>query len=554
MVKGNKAGLGPSLAAVIGIAVAAVLCVYAVWSVSTHRCEVEARALLEAQTLNAEMESVWDYINSQQDIINYDYDGTYHFRGIYCTVAAKDVAQRFMGKTDVIVRYVRDNPRSGTDVPDEFESRAIAAWHSDGTSETYEFAEFEGQPALRYTSALVIRGNCLKCHGEPAGERDETGYCKEGMKVGDLAGLASIVVPMQGYVSEVASMAAADLALMAALVTVVGGAAWLFVHRWASRPLALINRAAREVGAGNFGAGSGIRNARAEIQSLAIEFDKMSGELAALYATLEGKVADRTADLKAANERLLKANALLAESNEYKSKFLTIVSHELRTPLASIIVFADILARSDCGDEGTRSMAGEIADNARVLRSMIDNIIDAAKLEAGKFEISPRAVDLVDLFYEVERVVGPTAVAKGVRLVTSISSEVPVLMLDLDAVRKIVTNLVSNAVKFTDAGTVSLSADLCEPGTLVLTVSDTGIGIAESDYDKIFERFVQPDMSLSRRRGGSGLGLSLARDLAVMMGGRIEVESLPGKGSTFRVTIPAVRAEAKILLSDEREG
>lgn len=553
MANGRKPALGPSLAAVIGTAAAAVLCVYAVWSVSTHRSEVEARALLEAQTLNAEMESVWDYINAQQDVINYDFDGTYHFRGVYCTVAAKGVAQRFMGKTDVIVRYVRDNPRSGTDWPDAFEAQAIAAWERDGTAETYEFTEFEGEPALRYTSALIIKGNCLKCHGGPAGEKDETGYFKEGMEAGDLAGLASIVVPMRGYASEVAGMVAADLALMAALVTVVGGAAWLFTRRWVSRPLGLINRAAREVGAGNFGARAGIEGARAEIQELAGEFEDMARELAGLYATLEGKVADRTSELAHANERLMEANALLEQSNEYKSGFLTIVSHELRTPLASIIAFADILARPGCGDEETRAMAVEIGTNAKTLLSMINNIIDAAKLEAGRFELCPEAVDLVDLFSEVEHLVGPAAVAKGVALSTRVEDDVPVVLLDRDALRKVVVNLVGNAVKFTDEGTVDIAARTAGDAAVEIVVSDTGVGIAEADRETIFERFVQPDMSLSRRRGGSGLGLSLVRDLVGKMGGSVKVESQVGAGSTFIVTLPATQAGAGALPPEEQE-
>ena len=235
--------LGVGLAAVISACIAAVLLAYAPFSVATHTRQVQERALAEARTLYAEMESVWDYINAQQDIINHDFDGTYHFRGVYCTVAAKGVAQRFMQKTDYVVRYVRESPRSGTDEPDAFELAAIKAWHADGTTETHSFTEYDGATSLRYTSAIKIKGNCLKCHGSPRGEKDETGYLKEGMASGDLAGLASIVIPMPSYSSEVAGLVAQDLALLALLVTVVGGSAWVAVHRWVVRPLRSVSEA-----------------------------------------------------------------------------------------------------------------------------------------------------------------------------------------------------------------------------------------------------------------------------------------------------------------------
>ena len=298
-MRGGK--LGASLATVISIAIALVLLAYVPWSVAQHTNQVRERALAEARTLNAEMESVWDYVNAQQDIINYDFDGSYHFRGVYCTVAAKGVAQRFMGRTDYVVRYVRENPRSGTDYPDEYEAQAIAAWRDAEVAETHSFTQYDGVTSLRYTSVILIKGNCLKCHGGPAGEKDETGYYKEGMSTGDLAGLASIVIPMASYESEVAGLVVQDVLLMLALVTAVGGAAWVAVHMWVVRPLRQVNEATRAIGSGDFSARIGLMGGRAEVRELVFEVEAMAEELSDMYASLESKVAERTADLAATN-------------------------------------------------------------------------------------------------------------------------------------------------------------------------------------------------------------------------------------------------------------
>lgn len=535
-MRGGK--LGASLATVISIAIALVLLAYVPWSVAQHTNQVRERALAEARTLNAEMESVWDYVNAQQDIINYDFDGSYHFRGVYCTVAAKGVAQRFMGRTDYVVRYVRENPRSGTDYPDEYEAQAIAAWRDAEVAETHSFTQYDGVTSLRYTSVILIKGNCLKCHGGPAGEKDETGYYKEGMSTGDLAGLASIVIPMASYESEVAGLVVQDVLLMLALVTAVGGAAWVAVHMWVVRPLRQVNEATRAIGSGDFSARIGLMGGRAEVRELVFEVEAMAEELSDMYASLESKVAERTADLAATNEELKRANAMLAQSNEYKSQFLATVSHELRTPLTSVIAFADVLAAPPTGDETTRELASQVAANARTLLSMINDLIDSAKIEAGRYTLEEAPVDVVDVFQAVERLVGPVASAKGVTFATSVDPDVPVVMTDPEALRRIVANLSGNAAKFTDEGSIEVSASMEGDGTLVVSVSDTGIGIAPENLELIFEPFSRPDAAAARARAGSGLGLSLVREICRMLGGSVAVQSKLGNGSTFTVHLP----------------
>ena len=536
----NKGSLTAAFVALISVVIGAVLIVYLVWSIQGHRAAAEGKALAEAQVLNAEMSAIWDYINAQQDRINYNDDGRYDFKGVYCTIAAKNIAQRFMQRTDYTIRYVRENPRSGSDVPDDFELAAIGAWRDGGASEYHAFTTFDGEPALRYASVLLAERNCLNCHGEPAGELDEVGFIKEGMSYGDLAGLTSIVIPMAAYEREVEGLIVRDVVLMAALVTLVGLTAFVALRSWVVRPLTRLEGTARAIGEGDFSTDLAGLGARREVQDLADDIAQMACELQGLYGSLEGRVRERTAELERANEKLSEMNGKLREANAYKSNFLTIVSHELRTPLTAIIAFADILLQAP--DPDTATIAREVRDNARSLLSMINNVIDTAKLEAGRYQLHYAPVDLVDLVLAVEKVARPLAERKGVALASWVAPDVPVMETDPDALHKILANLVGNAVKFTDeGGRVDVRAVRGSAGdTVVLEVRDTGIGIAPEDLGLVFERFVQPDASLSRAHGGSGLGLSLVKELVEELGGSVSVMSAPGEGSVFTVELPVL--------------
>lgn len=283
----RRGGLTAAFIVLISVVVGGVLLIYLAWSIGGHRSAAQSKALAEARVLNAEMGAIWDYINAQQDRINYNSDGRYDFKGVYCTIAAKNVAKRFMQRTDYVIRYVRENPRSGTDVPDGFELDAIAAWNDEGSPEHYAFTTFEGEPALRYASVLLAERNCLNCHGEPAGELDEVGFIKEGMVYGDLAGLTSIVIPMTAYECEVQGLIARDVALMAALVTVVGLTVFAALRRWVVRPLTRLDATAHAIGGGDFSADLTDLGARREIQDLADDISQMALELRELYGSLE---------------------------------------------------------------------------------------------------------------------------------------------------------------------------------------------------------------------------------------------------------------------------
>ncbi len=213
-----------------------VFVLYLAWSIQAQKVAMEGQVLSEARVLNLEMNAAWDYVDSIQDQINYN-NGTYDFKDVYCSVAGKSIALRFTRNSDYVIRYARENPRSGTDEPDAFESKALEAFSQNGQSEYYETTDFEGRPAFRYASSLVVENGCLRCHGDPAGERDETGFEKEGMKLGDLAGAASIVIPLEGYeadfVREIVSSSIFFCLLMAVVTVII----WFALRRWVTDPM-----------------------------------------------------------------------------------------------------------------------------------------------------------------------------------------------------------------------------------------------------------------------------------------------------------------------------
>ena len=222
------------------------------------------------------------------------------------------------------------------------------------------------------------------------------------------------------------------------------------------------------------------------------------------------------------------------------------MSHELRTPLSSIIAFTDIWERSaDTKDPDEAKLVREIKENSVVLLGMVNNTIDVARLEAGRFEVQTEDVDLVDVLNAVFAVAEPLAIKQGIELAKAVDPDIPVMRSDWEALRKIILNLVSNALKFTEpGGSVSVSARLIDGGSAVaIDVADTGIGIAPQDFESVFDKFSQATTQGTAPSGGSGLGLFLVRSLAEKLGGSVRIASVVGEGSVFSVVVPVVSVE-----------
>ncbi len=236
----------------------------------------------------------------------------------------------------------------------------------------------------------------------------------------------------------------------------------------------------------------------------------------------------------------------LRQASELKTKFLSNMSHEFRTPLNSVLALSRLLLDRIDGDltpEQERQV-GYIRRSAESLLELVNDLLDLAKVEAGKADIKPSAFTVGELFGSLRGALRPLLTSPAVELIFDIPDKVPNLFTDEAKVTQILRNLISNALKFTEQGEVRVSATFdAERERVNLSVRDTGIGIAPQDHARIFEEFSQVDTRLQRRVKGTGLGLPLSRSLAELLGGELTLESVPGQGSVFTLSIPPERGD-----------
>ena len=257
---------------------------------------------------------------------------------------------------------------------------------------------------------------------------------------------------------------------------------------------------------------------------------------------LEEKVAARTRELE-------HANAALAHAGRMKDEFLANMSHELRTPLNSVLGLADALMEGVYGDvdDQQKQILGTMRDSGRHLLELINDILDLSKIEAGRLELDYRSISVSEVCQASLRMVRPMAISKRVGTWMRTDPKLGVVVADERRLKQMLVNLLSNAVKFTPSGGTAGVEAWSQGSEVYFSVTDTGIGIEAPDLRRIFEPFTQIDSSLSRQHEGTGLGLALVRRLAQLHGGRVEVDSEPGRGSRFTIVLPR-------LASPERES
>ncbi len=232
-------------------------------------------------------------------------------------------------------------------------------------------------------------------------------------------------------------------------------------------------------------------------------------------------------------------------ASKHKSQFLANMSHELRTPLNAILGYAELMLDNIYGEpsEKMRTVLERLQSNGRHLLGLINDVLDLSKIEAGQLTLSLDYYSLSDVVHGVVSAVEPLAAEKRLAFTAEVAPDLPTGRGDGRRLSQVLLNLVGNAIKFTDKGEVAIRASATN-GAFTVAVCDTGPGIAMADQAKIFEEFQQADSSITRKKGGTGLGLSIAKRIIEMHGGRLWVESAPGKGSTFYFTLP-VRVEAQ---------
>jgi signal transduction histidine kinase len=287
------------------------------------------------------------------------------------------------------------------------------------------------------------------------------------------------------------------------------------------------------------------------------EMQQQNAELLAALADLN----ERQGELERLNQELEDTNrgvlALYAEldekaesvrrADELKTRFLADMSHEFRTPVNSILALSRLVEETALSDEARRQML-LIRRSADGLAGLVNDLLDLAKIEAGKVEVRPAELDIAILFSALRGMLRPLLVNRSLSLVFDEPEGLPMMFTDEGKLSQILRNFISNALKYTETGEIRVTAAVSKRANAVIfSVADTGIGISPEDQDRIFDEFTQLDTPLQRSSKGSGLGLPLTRRLATLLGGFVMVESEPGVGSTFRAEIPIVFGEAATM-------
>lgn len=502
----------------------------------------------QARMVATQLIAMREFMARNQERINYDTEGHFEFKGLNPAAVGRGVGEIFAEMSDYRYKQTRLQVRNPDNQPDALEIEALRRFEADPSLREYEGRTgVNGDSMYRYLVPLKAEASCLQCHGGPKGEIDIAGYPKEGLREGDLAGALSISIPMARVEARLAeaiqrrtitiiTFAALSLALIAFLT-----------RQLVARPLAVLAGVTRRIGRGDWEIrDEEVRELRVhhEMALLLDALRAMSNELRTLYQGLEQKVGERTLQLREANERLIKAHENLAQMSKSQTEFYSAMTHEFRTPLTSIIGFTQLLL-SPGGQPLTQEQQEyltDILESARRLLQIVNDLLDASRLQAGQLRLERSPVDLGDAVREVLGALRPLAQQRQIETRQELPANLPLVSADDLRLMQILLNLMGNAIKFTQpGGEVTIQAVVREPMVQV-TVHDNGPGISPEDQRVIFDLFRRG--SAHERSGGSGLGLALAKQLVELHGGEIWVESEPGHGSSFHFTLPIHRGDA----------
>ncbi len=420
---------------------------------------------------------------------------------------------------------------------DPFVLSALDRFRADGAA--WEFDTFTEEAPSRLLYARALRGDALT--RAKAGQSVDLRAPGASESAAPLSGVLVLERPGIEVSRQIAldrvSLALSAAAAWVALMVVVR----TLVMRGYLRAIRRLRDVADKVRTGELTARSTLRTGD-ELQQLGDAFNSMVEALEGAQARLES--INRSLDLKVGE--LSEANVGLFESNRLKSEFLANVSHELRTPLNSILGFADLLselARNDTAADPKRlRYIGHIQASGRGLLEMINELLDMAKIEAGRMEVAVGQASVAEVLEGIAAIMRPLAESKGATVEVERDEDLPTLETDPGKLQQILYNFMSNAIKFSpEGGQVRLVAKATERDgrpAVRLSVIDQGPGIPADMQQAVFEKFRQVDASHTKRHGGTGLGLAICRELAQMLGAGIGLHSAPGKGSTFWVEVP----------------
>ncbi len=390
---------------------------------------------------------------------------------------------------------------------------------------------------FHYWKAVRLQPSCLRCH--PTATDKELHY--EKFADDSLHGIMHIELNINPDDTAINVNRAILLTFATATAILAVTFTYVTLRYVIIKPVAHLQQVSDEIAAGNLTTRANIQSGD-EFQDLSQAFNRMIRSLVSLQDELK-KV---NLDLDTKLDELARANMSLFELNRLKSEFLATISHELRTPLNSVMGFSDLLSEQMTEDSKHRRWIENIQTSGRKLMQLINDILDLAKMEAGKMQVDLEHFSLTDLVNELFTLLRPLSDKKNIGLGMDIDLTLPRLHQDRKKLGQILQNLLSNAIKFTPEGGQIWVKARANRSHALISVQDNGIGIAPEDQKLIFEKFRQAESSLTREHAGTGLGLSIVREMTKLLGGdEVMLDSELGRGSTFTINIPITYSEVQ---------
>ncbi len=445
----------------------------------------------------------------------------------------------------------KPNATRSKDIPDPITLQRIKDFQNNPDKYEDNYLDLSSKHNYYY-GAVRTTASCVSCHRQHNAE----------LREGDLLAVIKIDVDTQpieaGFHTNRAILISIAFGTTFAIMFVSYG----IVRYVIVKPVKHLKEVSDAISAGELNVRSEIQTGD-EFEDLSHAFNRMLRNL----VSMQDRLRKVNADLDRKVDELAQANMALYESNRLKSDFLATMSHELRTPLNSILGFSEVMLSSSGLSEKQTRWVANIQSSGQQLLNLINDILDLAKIEAGKMQVRLVEFRIYDVCDGMLAMFRPLAEKKNIDLRAALAPDIPLLRQDVVKFQQILSNLLSNAIKFTpEGGRVQLKAEVdllgAAPsgtasslrwsggGYIVLTVSDTGVGIAPEEQETIFEKFRQAGNPLTRQHAGTGLGLSIVRELSKLLGGEVSLQSELGRGSTFTVRLPLQLSEEPRLEFD----
>ena len=514
------------------------------WIIKKEESFIRGEITKKAEILAQQLEIVRQYIAEKQDIINTDPEtGNVTFKHLNPAKVGAAISKEFTESTNFVMKQTSLEYRNPENAPDEFEVRMLTQFKTTrGKEPTWgEDVDKEGNKTIRYILPLYIKEECLPCHGKPAyeGELDITGYEKEGYEVGELRGAISIAAPAS-HLDTIIKTNSVILLIIGVVTTIsVIFLTYLLIRKFIRVPLSHTVAATKAIAKGDLARRVDIRSGD--------EF----GELAESFNTMAQSIEEKTRELEKTTHNLEMANEELRGLDKVKDNIIRDVSHELKSPLAQLRLALELWGegiKDGKKDKDKEELFdGIIKDNIKRLNNTIESILELTSLEFGREDYDKESLQLRDLVIRVIKSSTLLAREKGLTIKSVLPEKLPNVTVDKQGITRVVTNLIDNAIKYTDKGEILVSLQQ-KNSELEFSVKDSGIGIniPQKQHSKLFDRFYQENVATP----GTGIGLSICKTILEAHGGKIWVESEgKDKGSTFRFTLPIIN-EKESLVAD----